>query len=310
MARFPLSDEANDQLAQWPPRARALFDELLDDAGSDLQREFIQRALAAAHSPAEVHAFADELRAMSDEEAYEACTLHDDEPKDYTVSQLLQAEADPLFAFELMGGTIEPNEDESSPGFVPPRASATIELEATPLDALANAVSKKKSSESFEAESPGARPKKLDWNDLQHSKPAQQKKDTGPASSGGTRFLENLLAEATRGLSISWKEQDVDVPGGLTMAEALASAAGALSRGIPVPCAVGQHPGDHRRFIVLMQVSTAGKSRAWQLYDPFSSELLWANEGDLLAKAELPFANKMNRRLTRIVLPQSLRSSF
>ncbi|MDP1826215.1 MAG: hypothetical protein Q8L48_23310 [Archangium sp.] len=308
---FPLSDEAQEQLAQWPPRARKLFDELLDDAGSDLQREFIQRAVAAAHSPAEVHAFADELRSLSDEEAYEACTLHDEEPKDYTVSQLLQAEADPLFAFELMGGTIEPNEDESSPGFVPPRPAPTLELETqTPLDALAAAVSKKKSSDSFEAESPGARPKKLDWNDLQHMKPAQAKKDPGPASSGGQRFLENLLAEATRGLSIAWKEQDVDVPGGLSMADALSSAAGALARGIPVPCAVGPNPGDHRRFIVLMQLNTSGKSRAWQLYDPFSSELLWANEGDLLAKAELPFANKMNRRLTRIVLPQSLRSSF
>lgn len=308
---FPLSDEATEQLSQWPPRARKLFDELLDDAGSDLQREFIQRAVAAAHTPAEVHAFADELRALSDEEAYEACTLHDEEPKDYTVSQLLQAEADPLFAFELMGGTIEPNEDESSPGFVPPRPAPTLELEAqTPLDALAAAVSKKKSSDSFEAESPGARPKKLDWNDLQHSKPAQAKKDPGPASTGGQRFLENLLAEATRGLSIAWKEQDVDVPGGLSMADALSSAAGALARGIPVPCAVGPNPGDHRRFIVLMQLNTSGKSRAWQLYDPFSSELLWANEGDLLAKAELPFSNKMNRRLTRIVLPQSLRSSF
>ena len=94
------------------------------------------------------------------------------------------------------------------------------------------------------------------------------------------------------------------------MADALASAAGALSRGIPVPCAIGPNPGDHRRFIVLMQLSTSGKTRSWQLYDPFSSELLWANEGDLLAKAELPFANKVNRRLTRIVLPQSLRASF
>ena len=171
-------------------------------------------------------------------------------------------------------------------------------------------MARKKSSDSFEAESHGARPRKLDWNDLDHARPAQQKKDPGPASSGGQRFLENLLGEATRGLSISWKEQDVDVPGGLTMADALASAAGALSRGIPVPCAVGPAPGDHRRFIVLMQLNTSGKARAWQLYDPFSSELLWANEGDLLAKAELPFANKVNRRLTRIVLPQSLRSSF
>lgn len=310
---FPVSDEANELLAQWPARALSLFEELLDDAGSDLQRELIQRAVVAAHTPAEVHAFADELRAMSDEEAYEACTLHDSAPEDYTVAQLLRAEADPLFAFELMGGTIEPNEEQSSQGFIPPRrVPDTIELEAVgPSDAVAAAVAKKKSSDSFEADSPGAsRPRKLDWNDLGNTRPPPQKKDSGPPSSGGTRFLENLLAEATRALAISWKEHDVDVPGGLSMADALASAAGALARGIPVPCAVGPHPGDHRRFIVLMQLNTSGKSRAWQLYDPFSSELLWANEGDLLAKAELPFANKMNRRLTRIVLPQSLRSSF
>ncbi len=308
---FPLSEEANEQLAQWPARARELFEELIDDAGSDLQRELIQRAVVAAHTPAEVHAFADELRGMSDEEAYEACTLHDAAPEDYTVAQLLRAEADPLFAFELMGGNIEPNEEAT--GFVPPRrVPATIELESVgPSDLVAAAVAKKKSSDSFEAESPGLpRPRKLDWNDLGSTRPPPQKKDSGPPSSGGTRFLENLLAEATRSLSIAWKEHDVDLPGGLTIADALASAAGALARGIPVPCAVGPNPGDHRRFIVLMQLSTSGKSRAWQLYDPFSSELLWANEGDLLAKAELPFANKANRRLTRIVLPQSLRSSF
>lgn len=310
---FPVSDEANELLAQWPARARALFDELLDDAGSDLQRELIQRAVVAAHTPAEVHAFADELRAMSDEEAYEACTLHDAAPEDYTVAQLLRAEADPLFAFELMGGAIEPNEEASSPGFIPPRrVPATIELEAVaPASVVAAAVAQKKSSDSFDSMAPvSARPRKLDWNDLGTTRPPPQKKDSGPPSSGGTRFLENLLAEATRSLAISWKEHDVDVPGGLTLADALATAAGALARGIPVPCAVGPNPGEHRRFIVLMQLNTSGKSRAWQLYDPFSSELLWANEGDLLAKAELPFANKMNRRLTRIVLPQSLRSSF
>jgi hypothetical protein len=309
---FVLSDEANQQLAQWPPRARALLDELFDDAGSDLQREFIQRAIAAAHTPAEVHAFADELRSMTDEEAYERCTLEDAAPEDYTVTQLLRAEADPLFAFELLGGTIEPNEGDAP--ITAPRPTLELEVPTTGenvMDLVAPAVAKKKSSDSFESALPvGGRPKKLDWNDLGHAKPPPPKKDAGPPTTGGTRFLESLLAEATRGLSIAWREQDVDVPGGLTMADALASAAGALSRGIPVPCAVGPAPGEHRRFIVLMQLSTSGKTRSWQLYDPFSSELLWANEGDLLAKAELPFANKMNRRLTRIVLPQSLRASF
>lgn len=310
---FPISPEADEQLAGWPRKARQLFAELLEDAGSDLQREFMLRAVAAGHTPAEVHAFADELRALSDEQAYDACTLHDDAPRDYTVAQLLRAEADPLYAFELQGGTIEPNEAQA-PGLAPPRAAApsrTLELELSQHDVVAAAVSGKRSSDSFEAESPGARVKPaLDWNALPSAAPAEPKKDAGPSTAGGVRFLESLLGEATRSLHLSWKEQDVDVPGGLTMADALASAAGALSRGIPVPCAIGPKPGDHRRFIVLLQLSTSGKSRAWQLYDPFSAELLWAHEGDLLAKAELPFANKMNRRLTRIVLPQSLRSSF
>ncbi len=308
---YPVSDEAQDQLDQWPPTARVLFNELLEDAGTDLQRELILRAVAAAHTPSEVHAFADQLRAMADEEAYEACTLHDAAPEDYTVAQLLRAEADPLFAFELKGGTIEPN--ESSPAFTPPprRSVPVRELSADPMiDPLVAVLSRKKSSDSFEADSPGARVKSLDWNELQPNQPPPPKRDDVAASSNGTRFLESLLGETTRALQLSWKEQDVDVPGGLTMQQALASASGALARGIPVPCAIGPRPGEHRRFIVLLQLSTSGKNRAWQLYDPFSSELLWANEGDLLATSELPFANKMNRRLTRIVLPQSLRSNF
>ncbi|MFZ5443959.1 MAG: hypothetical protein ACOZQL_28405 [Myxococcota bacterium] len=305
-----LSDEALEQLQQWSAKARALFDELLDDAGSDLQRELLQRAVAAAHTPAEVHAFADELRGLSDEEAYEACTLHEDAPEDYTVTQLLRAEADPLFAFELKGGTLEPNEALDEPQR-PARAQPARDLDEAPkLDPLAVALARKKPSDSFEAEAPAPRPKSLDWNDLQHdNQPPPPKKD-GPTTAGGTRFLESLLAEATRALAISWKEQDLDVPGGLTLSDALASAAGALSRGIPVPCAIGPKPGDHRRFVVLLQLNTSGKNRAWQLYDPFTSELVWANEGDLLARAELPFANKVNRRLTRVVLPQSLRSAF
>ena len=149
-----LSPEASDVLAQWTQRARLLFDELLDDAGSDLQRELLQRAVAAAHSSAEVHAFADELRGLSDEEAYEACTLDSDAPEDYTVAQLLRAEADPLFAFELKGGTIEPNEDLHEgtaeipvPGPIARQAQqGSRDLDdQPPLDAVSRAVAGKKS---------------------------------------------------------------------------------------------------------------------------------------------------------------------
>ena len=90
----------------------------------------------------------------------------------------------------------------------------------------------------------------------------------------------------------------------------MSQAATTSARGVPIPIALGPEPGSARRFAVLLQSQVSGKNRAWQLYDPFTAELVWANEGDLLARTELPFANKVNRRLTRIVLPQSLRSAF
>lgn len=306
----PVSDEAREQLERWSTKARRLFDELLEDAGSDLQRELLQRSVAAAHTPAEVHAFADEIRALSDDDVYEACTLEDAAPEDYTVAQLLRAEADPLFAFELKGGTIEPGEDDDGDLSAPPpskKAPAKFELGAG--DALAAGLAGKKRG-GFEAESADARVKAMDWGELGGSaNPPPSQVHASPAPTSG-KLLEDLLAEATRGLSVAWREYDVDTAGGMALAEALASAAGALTRGIPVPCAIGPNPGQHRRFVLLLQASTSGRTRAWQLYDPLTQELVWANEGDLLAKAELPFANKVNRRLTRIVLPQSLRAAF
>jgi hypothetical protein len=304
----PISDEAREQLERWSSQARRLFIELLEDAGSELQRELLQRAVAAAHTPAEVHAFADEIRGLSDEELYEACTLEDSAPEDYTVAQLLRAEADPLFAFELKGGTLEPREDETRELALAPDTNVKPGFDLPAHDALAQGLAGKKKN-TFEAESADARAKVMDWDALGGAPPAPSQSHARAAPASG-KLLEDLLVEATRGLSVAWREYDVDTQGGLSLADAIASAAGALARGLPVPCAIGPAPGQHRRFIVMLQTSTSGKTRAWQLYDPVTQELVWANEGDLLARTELPFANKVNRRLTRIVLPQSLKVAF
>jgi hypothetical protein len=296
---YPVSDEANELLAQWPARARALFDELLDDAGSDLQRELIQRAVVAAHTPAEVHAFADEIRALPDEKAFQACTLDDSVPNDFTVMQLLTAESDPLFAFELKGGHLDPAEDDDEqPSPRPPGV--------TP--AAAGPGAKKSAPATFDSHQnlPNASPAR-DWGARPSAPP---KKEPAPAGGAANRLLEDLVNEATRAFSVSWREHELDVDGGLSLDDALPHALKAVNAGTPVPCAIGPKPGDSRRLILLLQVSTTGKTRAWQLYDPLSSELLWANEGDLLQRTELPFANKAMRRLTRMVLPAARSAGF
>ncbi len=301
-----VSADARKHLEGWPPRARKRFGELLDDAGSDLQRELLQRAVGAGHTIAELHSFADELRALSDEQAFEACTLADDHPEYYSVAQLLLAQADPLFAFELRGGTIDPAEDTLTGSRAAPQALSADELAAQMVTQPVDLVTLRE-RRGFQADSRdrGAPPRA--------SAPASRARairalepELGDRSSEA--LLTDLLDEATRPFSLTWRERDVDAPGGLSMQEALEGATKALARGVPVPFALGPKVLQHRRLVLALQHSSSGKTKAWQLYDPLSRELVWTNEGDLLLARELPFANKAHRRITRVALPTSPRS--
>jgi hypothetical protein len=284
-----LSNEVREHLERWPPRERALFVELLEDAPSELQREFLQRTVAAGHSPPEVHAFADALRGLTDAEAFVACTLEADAPDGYTVVQLLRAEADPLYAFELKGGELSPQEMESSEWQIPVNMATEPPPPSDP--------------KWMQPYTPGA---VRGVTDLGGSAGAfiQRRSTTGSIEAPlGSAIVSDLLNEATRALGVAWREVIVDDVGGNPLEDILGPIAEALQKGIVVPVAVGPSPGHHRRFCLMLQVSTAGKTRAYQLYDPFGHELVWANENTLLSRTELPFDDKANRRITRVVLP-------
>lgn len=326
-----LGEEAIEKLSAWPVKARELFKELLEDAPSEMQRELLQRAVAAGHSPAEIHAFADELRVLEDEQAFNSCTLDADAPEGYTVTQLLRAEADPLYAYELKGHSLSPADDISGVGHA--LVSKTQELEEV-LPAPPPPTSGPRPRSGFDsgkdlqpvkgrplgsAEPPQAtsgRHKRMDLNDLGQSVDAtpRARPPSGPVNAVGaapisTKLMEDLINDATRPLGVNYREQDVDDPH-LPLEAALVSAATAVGRGIPVPIALGPAVGQHRRLALMLQTSVSSGKRAWQLYDPFSGELYWVSEGDLLARTELPFSIKTNRRITRIALPLVKASSL
>lgn len=265
--RFPMSDDAQAELARWAPEARTSFEALIEDAASDLQREILARAVAAGRTPAEVHAFAAQIRGRSDPEVFDACTIAEDQAIHFTLEQRLASANDPLVALELNGGAVEPRAIEHPVG-------AREGAAASSSGPLAGAPS-------------GVDP-------------------VSPIASTGAS-VERLLGEATQRLGLAWKEKDLDTRGGVALTDALAVAATALARGIPVPCLMGPGVGQHRRFVLLLQITHAETSRAWQLYEPISRELVWINESDLLMARELPFDDKVNRRLTRIILPHALK---
>ncbi|MBM4779072.1 MAG: hypothetical protein GQE15_15305 [Archangiaceae bacterium] len=299
-------DEVQAVLDGWSARGRKIFQELMEDASSELQQELVQRAILAGHTTGEVHAFADELRGLSDDECFAACTLDDDAPEDYTVTQLLRAESDPLFAFELKGGTLTPNEEDDAPSAALPAQRREVMDAPIARELAADPVRRAKEQRAgFNAESGGFR-------SMVASKPAalaatpvapSGAMPAMPAAAG--RLFEDLLGEATRALGVSWREVELDVPGGVPIDQALQQAAGALQRGIPIPCVIGNAQGRPLRYLLVLQTSTSGTNRAFQLYEPFSQELVWANEKDLLSRGELPFDNKSLRRLLRMALPNA-----
>jgi hypothetical protein len=239
-----------------------------------------------------VHAFADALRGLTDAEAFVACTLEADAPDGYTVVQLLRAEADPLYAYELKGGELSPQESmESAEWQIPARLATEPSLHTDP--------------KWVQPYTPGVvRP--ANTTDIGSSSGSYlaRRANTGSIEAPlGSAIVADLLNEVTRALGVAWREVIVDDVGGNPLEDILGPIAEALQKGITVPVAVGPSPGHHRRFCLMLQLSVAGKSRAYQLYDPFGHELVWANEGTLLSRKELPFDDKANRRITRVVLP-------
>ncbi|MDQ3265501.1 MAG: hypothetical protein M3Y59_17885 [Myxococcota bacterium] len=276
---------AEDLLDDWSEEDQALFAELLEDAQSDLQRELLHRGLAAGHDAPALHAFADAIRPLADEAVFKECTP----PRSgHPLATLLVAQADPLAAFRLNG------HGGGRAGKSAPPPAARLPAELFSEKTYVPGRSGEKGAFVAEADTDARRP---DANDLGRSK-----EPPGPTAAKG-KFSEDLFNAAGRPLEVKFTELAVD-EGGLTLERAVPVMAEALGRGIPVPVILGNKVGDYRRYALVLQLQTSGKNRAYQLYDPVSQEVVWANEGDLLHRSELNFSDKIFRRITAVALPR------
>ncbi len=308
-----LSVEARARLEHWSPKDRARFTQLVRDAATELQRELLQRALAANHDANELHAFADALRALSDEEAFEACTPDPDRlgaggGGAKAMAQLLAAQADPLVAFQLNSGELSPAlADDPGPAYAP-KGRRPLPAPEPPRPPARPPSFEEDDEPSVSVSRSG----KLDPHFLGDSEEVSVSRagpkprgeaSKAPAGLGPGSWAEDLLCEAVKPFGLTYREQVVDGPR-LSLPRALEAAALALKKGIPVPVLLGPSAGEHRRYALLLQLQLSGKTRAFQLHDPFAKETVWVNEGDFIARAELPLSNKQLRRLTGIALPR------
>ena len=306
-----LHQEAAARVGKWSKDDRRLFRELMEDAASSLQREVLLRAVAAGRTAAEAHALGDGIRDMEDEALFAACSV--DGRRDVPVTDLLRAQADPLFALELNGHRLTPKlEDDPGPAYARPDGKPRPQFRAPPALFAKDPV-----AESFEVSL--ARGKSLGRRELGQSEApsvatsrrAMTKTETSAAPI--PRDFSGLLSDAVAPFGLELREHWVDEaptrkPGegaqkALPVEQALEAAARALDRGWPVVVALGKKAGEQGRCVLLLQASRSSKARAFQLHDPFANETVWANEKDLTGRHELPFSGKQWRRITKVWLP-------
>ena len=278
--------ELEELLDGWTVQERRIFFEVLEDAATELQRELIQRAAAARHTAAEIHAFADEIRGMTDGEIFDACTP--DSSATVTVAQRLRAQVDPLYALEVNGRKLSPRfEDDPGPAYATGTNRPRPQLFRTP-PALTMPV-----PSAFEPS----------------SRELGSSRGDPPTPRATTSGRESRFSEAVRGLGVQLREYRVDEAGALTLEKGLELAARALAAGTPVVATLGRKAGELTRCVLMLQEKPVGSTRAFQLHDPFTGETVWANERDLLGRSELPFSAKMYRRITALTLPAAPESA-
>lgn len=337
-----LSTEGKQHLDSFTDEDRALFAELVEDAGSELQQEFLRRALAARHTPKELHAFGDSIRGMSDDELYDACTLLESGPGGVrrSVVQRMRAEADPIYGFTLNGHSLT---DEDASGFdslgLPsrprPNFTAPAALLANPPSgelegsiARGKRLSLRDLGESDASEPSASRAQKLTRRELGESDASEpsaprgqrlSKRDLGESDDAEPSYTLNrprapqppsvssggddLFSQAVRQLGIGYREVKVDT-GNFPVSRAVELMIAALKRGLPVPAILSNVNGTQRRYVLFLQATASAKGHALQIHEPLSNDTVWVNESDLRNGGELPLQNKSLRRLTQVVLPR------
>lgn len=101
-----VSIRARAALERFTVQDRARMVHAFQAAPSELQRELIQRALAAGQPPPRIVAFAAAIRALADEDVLKVCTPPEKHGTHVTLFSRLKLMADPIAAYESWGRSL------------------------------------------------------------------------------------------------------------------------------------------------------------------------------------------------------------
>jgi peptidoglycan hydrolase-like protein with peptidoglycan-binding domain len=253
-------------------RAKAKFDqlsdadktkfvELLQEAGSEAERQYLYKALAAGHPIAAIDTFATRIRGqdaqwLQDHLRLTGSTTGTGIQQQWshscnaTTVQAVQGELDPIYALQV---------HDDNPNF-----GQVDDSDATHFNPNLAEQQRSMLESTYTGTKFGS-----------HSGVAANR---GNAAGGSGRWADDLLNSLSASTGMQYTPQIIGTD--ITLDQAITRIDSALTQGIPVPIVIGNGPNQFTHY-VLMTSKSDGPPKTYTIHDPWSAQTLTKTEDEL-----------------------------
>jgi outer membrane protein OmpA-like peptidoglycan-associated protein len=252
------AERARTLYDQLSPDDQAWFRVLLDQAGSDDERQYLYKALAAGHSIDEIDEFANRIRGQDAEWLQNNLRLTGNSEGrgiqqqwshscNATTVQAVMGEMDPIYALQI--------HDEN------PNFGEVNDADATDRNPNLAEDQREMLESAYTGTKFGA-----------HSGVAA---DRGDPASGQGRWADDLLNDRSDTTGLHYTPQLV--PEDLDIEEAIDHINTAVDQGMPVPIVIGNGPQQYTHYVLV----TGRSGNEYTIHDPWTGDTVTRSEDDL-----------------------------
>lgn len=251
-----------------PPADRAKFQAAVDGAGSDTQKAFLYKALAAGHPVKEVVDFAGQIHDLPDQQLL----------KDYTLSGPLASKDAPGLEQQFSTSCV-PSVAETLRGDADPLYAKRVRSQNDDVSfndpAVKNGALRKAEKQLLEGTGDGkAVPFNKDGTTGPGAKPTRADK------------VDDVLNSASRYTGVRYQQTELPASDALHSSDGqvamLDQMAGQLQRGVPTPFQVRAPDNTHGHEALALAVEGTGDQQRFLVHDPGTGETAWLTRKDMV----------------------------
>ena len=266
---------ADARLAALAPEDRKKFDAVVKDAGSDTEREYLQKGLACNYPVAEIEAFAKKIKgkdakwmqdnlAMTGSSSGKGIKQQWSHSCNATTVQAIRGELDPMYALKLHEENADITDADDTDG-----AKKNAKLAAEQKAMLES---------NYGGVATG-------------SKGTAANREKEAAKAGRGRWADDLMTNMKDVTGLTYSQKKLD--DSYKVSDALTAIDKALAKGQPVPIVIGNGPNKFTHY-VLVTFMDEGPPKEYTVHDPYDGVTVTRSAEDMSAgKINLAGSNQI-----------------